>query len=99
MSWLSHSPVILKSAQLGFYRRFLKSIGMHVDYLRSVAPTAGDGMEIMRIRIALAMASLSLPTTLAAVQRAGANLDRELDRRFCPMVGISRATRAPFSIF
>lgn len=95
MSWLSHSPVILKSAQLGFYRRFLKSIGMHVDYLRSVAPTAGDGMEIMRIRIALAMASLSLPTTLPAVQRAGANLDRELDRQVLPDGGhISRNPRA-----
>lgn len=95
MSWLSHSPVILKSAQLGFYRRFLKSIGMHVDYLRSVAPTAGDGMEIMRIRIALAMSSLSLPTTLAAVQRAGANLDRELDRQVLPDGGhVSRNPRA-----
>lgn len=95
MSWLSHSPVILKSAQLGFYRRFLKSIGMHVDYLRSVAPTAADGMEIMRIRIALAMASLSLPTTQAVVQRAGANLDRELDRQVLPDGGhISRNPRA-----
>jgi uncharacterized heparinase superfamily protein len=94
MSWLSHSPVILKSAQLGFYRRFLKSIGLHVDYLRSVAPTAADGLEIMRIRIALAMASLSLPSTLSTVQRAGANLDRELDRQILADGGhISRNPR------
>lgn len=95
MSWLSHSPVILKSAQLGFYRRFLKSIGLHIDYLKAVAPTAADGMEIMRLRIALAMASLSLPSSLSAVQRAGANLDRELDRQILPDGGhISRNPRA-----
>ena len=95
MSWLSHSPVILKTAQLGFYRRFLKSIGLHIDYLKAVAPSAADGMEIMRLRIALAMASLSLPSNPPAVQRAGAALDRELDRQILPDGGhISRNPRA-----
>lgn len=95
MSWLSHSPVVLKSAQLGFYRRFLKSIGLHVDYLRAVAPAATDGMEIMRLRIALAMASLSLPVSPSIVQRAGAQLDRELDRQILADGGhVSRNPRA-----
>ena len=94
-AWFSHSPVILKGAPLGFYRRFLKSIGLHIEYLKAVAPGAREGLESMRVRIALAMATLALPASAAAIQRAGAALDRELDFQILMDGGhVSRDPRA-----
>ena len=94
IAWLSHSPVILRGAEMGFYRRFLKSLGVHVNFLKSVAATATDGHVRMRIRIALAVASLAMPAKTAQILRAGHHLDLELDRQILPDGGhVSRNPR------
>lgn len=94
IAWLSHSPVVLRGAEIGFYRRFLRSIGTHIAYLRSVAPTVVDGQERLRIRTALALATLALPAKPAQIHRAGSRLDRELDLQILPDGGhISRNPR------
>jgi uncharacterized heparinase superfamily protein len=95
ISWLSHSPVILRGAEMGFYRRFLRSLGRHIEYLQSVAGNAADGQERLLVRVALAMATLAMPAKPGEIQRAGQNLDRELDRQILADGGhISRNPRA-----
>lgn len=81
ISWLSHSPVILQTADAGFYRRFLKSLGYHVRYLNLIASHAPDGDIRLKIRIALAVASISLPNRPTRIARYGMRLDRELERQ------------------
>jgi len=94
MAWLSHSPVILQHADAGFYRRFLKCICLHVRYLNLIARYAPDGEIRLMVRIALAMASISIPHSAAKIARYGAKLDREIERQILPDGGhISRNPR------
>jgi uncharacterized heparinase superfamily protein len=80
---------------MGFYRRFLRSLGRHIEYLQSVAGNAADGQERLLVRVALAMATLAMPAKPGEIQRAGQNLDRELDRQILADGGhISRNPRA-----
>lgn len=81
IAWLSHSPVVLRNAEHGFYRRFLKSLAFQVRYLRHVAETVRDGEARLRVRMALAMASVSMPSTPSAIRKASRHLDFELDRQ------------------
>ncbi|SEK20372.1 heparinase II/III family protein [Xaviernesmea oryzae] len=84
IAWLSHSPVILKNAERNFYRRFLKSLSFQLRYLRHIADTAPEGQARLRVRIALAMASIAMPASLAAIRKAARQLDHELDRQILP---------------
>jgi uncharacterized heparinase superfamily protein len=84
IAWLSHSPVVLKDADYPFYRRFLKNLAFQVRYLRHVADTTRDGEARLRVRIALAMASIAIPASAGAIRKAARNLDRELDRQIMP---------------
>ena len=94
IAWLSHSPVVLKDADYGFYRRFLKTLAFQVRYLKHVADTTRDGEIRLRVRIALAMASLAMPASAAVIRRAARNLDRELERQILPDGGhVSRNPR------
>ncbi len=79
IAWLSHSPVVLKDAEFIFFRRFLKSLAFQVRYLRHIADRTEDGETRLRIRIALALASIAMPARTPAIRRASRNLDRELD--------------------
>lgn len=81
IAWLSHSPVVLQGTDSSFYRRFMRSLTHHVRYLRHVAATAPDGEVRFRVRIALAMSSVSMPARAATIKRAGQALDREIDRQ------------------
>lgn len=81
VAWLSHSTVVLKNADVNFYRRFLKSLAMQIRYLELTARHAPDGEVRLRIRIALAVATVSLPASQGRIKRASRNLDRELDRQ------------------
>ncbi|MBD9374507.1 heparinase II/III family protein [Rhizobium sp. ARZ01] len=81
IAWLSHSPVVLRDADYSFYRRFLKSLAFQVRYLRHIADTTREGETKLHVRIALAMASIAMPNSGAAVRRAARHLDRELDRQ------------------
>lgn len=91
VAWLSHSPIVLHDADGGFHRRFLTSLDFQVAYLRSQVKHAPDGFVRLRIRIALAMASISMATRASAITRAAHALDRELERQILPDGGhISR---------
>ncbi|PTM96071.1 heparinase II/III family protein [Mycoplana dimorpha] len=81
IAWLSHSPVVLRDADYRFYRRFLKSLAFQVRYLRHIADVIRDGEPRLQARIALAMASIAMPHSNAAIRRAARHLDRELDRQ------------------
>ncbi len=91
IAWFSHSPVVLRGADHGFYRRFLKSIALQVRYLRHIATAVPIGETRFRVRIALAMASLCLPAGPNAVRAAARHLDEEFARQILPDGGhISR---------
>lgn len=96
ISWFSHSPVVLRGADHGFYRRFLKSIVLQVRYLRHTAAVAPDGQTRLRVRIALAMASLCLPTSASGIRAAARHLDAELDRQILPDGG--HVSRNPMTL-
>ncbi|WP_136658482.1 heparinase II/III family protein [Nitratireductor sp. XY-223] len=91
IAWLSHSPIILKKQDRGFYRRFIRSLALQIRYLRKIAPAMRDGEKRFRVRIALAMATLALPATPAAIRHAARFLDQEIDKQILPDGGhISR---------
>ncbi len=84
IAWFSHSTIVLRGADIKFYRRLLKSIAFHTRFLRKTASHVQDGEVRLRCRVALAMASLVLPASDAVIRRAGRDLDRELERQICP---------------
>lgn len=91
IAWLSHSPVVLQDAEGGFYRRFLNSLAFQVRYLNQIADHVPDGLPRLRVRIALAMASIAMQTRGISVRRVARHLNRELDREILPDGGhISR---------
>jgi uncharacterized heparinase superfamily protein len=95
IAWLSHSTVLLKGADVGFYRRFLRNLIAHVRYLEKIAQHVPDGEARLRVRIALAAASVALPAANRRIKQAAFNLDSELDRQILPDGGhISRNPRA-----
>ncbi len=95
IAWLSHSPVVLQNADRGFYRRFMRSLAFQVRFLRRMAPYAPAGEVLFRLRIALAMASIAMPTRAGALRKAAQALDNEFDLQILPDGGhISRNPRA-----
>ncbi|NKF15444.1 heparinase, partial [Rhizobium sp. BUS002] len=50
IAWLSHSPVVLQTADRGFCRRFLKSLAFLVRFLHRMAPCTLGGVELCRLR-------------------------------------------------
>ncbi len=99
IAWLSHSPVVLHGAESPFYRRFMKSIAVHIRFLRRMTPYASGAEARFRARIALAMASMALPLSAAAVRKAGQELDRELNRQIAVDGGhVSRNPRVALDL-
>ncbi|HEX2147517.1 MAG TPA: heparinase II/III family protein, partial [Pseudorhizobium sp.] len=95
IAWLSHSTVVLQGAEAGFYRRFMRSLTYQVRYLRRIVRGMPVGETRLRIHIALAMASVSMPNRNAFLKREGKRLDRELERQILPDgAHISRNPRA-----
>jgi len=91
IAWFSHSPVVLRGADHGFYRRFLKSIALQTRYLRHVASALPGNSTRFKCRIALAMASLCLPSSAGTVRSAARNLSLEFELQILPDGGhISR---------
>ncbi|MEM7464002.1 MAG: heparinase II/III family protein [Pseudomonadota bacterium] len=91
LSWLCHSVLIVRNAELDDYRRFLKSIGQHVRFLRASASGATDGMPRLTARIALAYAAICVEGRKFSVRSASRDLDAELSRQIYPDGGhISR---------
>lgn len=81
ISWLSHSPVILADADHEFYKRFMASIALHVRFLRRSAPSHRNPTWRLQARIAVAMASLCLPSSNTLLKSASAALDEELEQQ------------------
>lgn len=77
--WLSHSPVILNEADANFYRKFLKSLMQHIRYLRTVVDHLPVNEIKLKVRIALAMASLALPTSSSKINKIAQQLSTELN--------------------
>ena len=95
LAWLSHSTVLLRNSDIGFYRRFLRSLTAHVRYLEKTAHFSPDGEARLRVRIALAVSSVSIPSSSRKIKRAAQLLDAELDRQILGDGGhISRNPRA-----
>ena len=95
IAWFSHSPVVLRDADPAFYRRFLRSLVQQAGYLRQVAASAPDGEIRLRARIALAFASLVVPSSRKAMETAARQLDAELLRQIMPDGGhVSRSPQA-----
>jgi len=58
LSWLSQSPLILDGADRAFYRRFMRSLGLHARHLQRCLE---DGLEgESRLLCAIALAELGL---------------------------------------
>ena len=99
IAWLSHSTVALHGAEGGFYRRFMKSLAFQIRYLKLIAPYTPDGEVRLRVRIALALASVSMPVRAAIIKREGQNLDYEIERQILPDGGhVSRDPRAALNL-
>ncbi|MCY1665446.1 heparinase II/III family protein [Rhizobium sp. SL86] len=99
ISLLSHSPVVLHGAESGFYRRFMRCIACHRQFLRKAAACLPPTETRLRIHIALAMASLAIPSPEKLIRREGARLDRELELQILPDGGhVSRNPRAALEI-
>ena len=81
LSWLQHSALPLKGADLVFYRTYLKFIGLHIRYLRGQLPSISEGAVRLRCRIALTAAQLALPSSGAAFHNALRKLSDALDRQ------------------
>lgn len=95
IAWLSHSTIVLQGAEAGFYRRFMKSLAYQVRYLRKIAGCTPESETRLKLRIALAMASISMPTRAGYIRREGLRLDRELEAQILADGGhVSRNPRA-----
>lgn len=91
IAFLSHSPIILEKADQDFYQRFLFCISQHVRYLRRVVPARERNAGRLHAKIALAMASICLPSSKTYVRSMSAALEQELDKQILPDGGhISR---------
>jgi uncharacterized heparinase superfamily protein len=99
IAWLSHSTIILQGAEAGFYRRFMRSLGYQISYLKRTANCCPDAESRLRVYIALALASLCIPKRAASIRRAGQRLDRELERQILADGGhVSRNPRTILDI-
>lgn len=81
LSFLSHSPLVLDSADLRFYRALLKSIGRHIAYLSRELSSDIKGESRLLALIALTSASLCTEGTGIAPRRMGQLLGSEIDRQ------------------
>jgi len=91
IAWFSQAPIILESADHDFYRRFMKSVGRQVRYLRRVAYDGPPGLPRLKVMIALATAAISLSDQPRFLKQASRRLDLELVNQILPDGGhISR---------
>lgn len=96
IAWLQHSTTVLQGAEFPFYRSYLKLLAVQVRYLRVAAREMPDGEELLRVRIALTYAALSLPVPASALRNATRNLAFELERQILPDGG--HVSRNPMAL-
>ena len=84
MVWLSQAPMVLADADLHFYRRFMRSLGKQVRYLRRRIDDAPDGVPRLQALMTLTMASLCMGGQTRHLRGALRRLVDELDRQILP---------------
>jgi len=84
IAWLTHAPLILNDVDVGFYRRFLRTLTRQVRYLRSTAPDTRDGVPRLQARIALTYAALCMADQFDHLRKATRHLVAELERQILP---------------
>ncbi|MEJ8574872.1 heparinase II/III family protein [Microbaculum marinum] len=84
VSWLSHSPLILRGADQAFYRRFMRSLARQVRYLARAADDAPDGTPRLICVIALCYAGLCMTGRQRLLRQSARWLDSELVRQVLP---------------
>ena len=99
LAWLSQSPLVLEDCNRAFYRRFMRSLGKQIRFLRRVVNEAPEGMPRMRVAIALTAAAVSVAGPNRYVRQASKRLDYELTQQILPDGGhISRNPGAVIDI-
>jgi len=96
IAWLQHSTIVLQGAEFPFYRSYLRSLMVQVRYLRFAARDMPRGEELLRVRIALTFAALSLPVPGSVLRNATRSLAAELDRQILPDGG--HVSRNPMAL-
>ncbi|MEJ0011295.1 MAG: heparinase II/III family protein [Bauldia sp.] len=84
MAWLSQTPLVLDGCDFNFYRRFMRSLGKQLRYLRRVAHDSAPGLPRLRVMIALAALALSMPEQQRFLKQAARRLDLELVAQILP---------------
>ncbi|MFC0480750.1 heparinase II/III family protein [Gellertiella hungarica] len=99
IAWLSHSPVLLNGADTVFYRRFSRSLVYQGRYLERLCGSAIEPETRFRIRIALAMLTLAVPSRAGQIRKAAARLDQEIEAQILADGGhVSRNPRAALDL-
>ena len=84
MSWLTQATLILDDADAQFYRRFLRSLTRQVQFLRSTAKDAPDGVPRLQAHIALTYAALCIAGQMRICRRRRGNWSPISNVRFFP---------------
>jgi uncharacterized heparinase superfamily protein len=93
IAWLTHARLVLYDVDVGFHRRFLRTLTRQICYLRSTASRTRDGIPRLRARIALTYAALCLSGQARHLDRETRYLTAELERQVLPDGG--HITRNP----
>ena len=84
LSWLAQSPLVLEDGDAEFYRRFLRSLGRQVRYLRRTINETPDGVPRLQAALAVAAASISMAGQGRYVRQSLRRLEHELQRQIMP---------------
>lgn len=84
IAWLQHSRFLLQNSDHGFYRRFMASLSRQVRFMRKALRAQPQSLDTLQALIALAIASLALPTTERRRQRTAHQLEAQLKRQILP---------------
>ncbi|OKL44654.1 heparinase II/III family protein [Pseudovibrio exalbescens] len=99
LSWMAQSPLLLQGCDADFYRRFMRSLGKQVRYLRRTAGETTDGVPRLTVAMAVACAAVSIEGQERHVKKALKRLDTELQRQILPDGGhVSRHPGAVLDI-
>lgn len=93
VAWLQHARFVLRNSDHAFYRRFMMSLSRQVRFLRKAVRAQPESIDTLHAVIALAIASLALPTGERRRQRTARQLEGLLKRQILPDGG--HVTRNP----
>ncbi len=96
IAWLSQATLVLHEADIGFYRRFLRSLVRQVRYLRHTAGDARGGVAQMQAIVALSYAALCIAGQSRHIKSTTERLSQEIERQILPDGG--HANRNPGAV-